>query len=137
LAESLPLVLLRLYALHATITPYEAHEGVSKRPDRANKARLSSQTNKNTSSSPEKRTAVPQRALLVRLSIQTKKNKSSSPEKRTAVPRRALLVRSGCFDCLTEPGIVGGIVAARLAPLLRPARNDYAVRGPQGSFEAA
>jgi hypothetical protein len=26
------------------------------------------------------------------------------------------LVRSGCFDCLTEPGIVGGIVADRLSP---------------------
>jgi len=52
------------------------------------------------------------------------------------VPWRGGSVRSGRFDCLTEPGIVGGIVAARIAPHSRPARNDSALRGPRGSFEA-
>ena len=54
-----------------------------------------------------------------------------------AVPWWGGLVRAGCLDCLTEPGIVGGIVAGRSATLVRPARNDSAVRGPRGSFEAA
>jgi hypothetical protein len=60
---------------------------------------------------------------------------SLSPRK--AAPRRVWLVRAGCLDCLTEPGIVGGIVACRPFPPSRPARNDSAVRGPRGSFEAA
>jgi hypothetical protein len=54
-----------------------------------------------------------------------------------AVPWWGGLVRAGCLDCLTEPDIVGGIVAGRAATLVRPARNDSAVRGPRGSFEAA
>ncbi|NCC05614.1 MAG: hypothetical protein EOM37_16600 [Proteobacteria bacterium] len=53
-----------------------------------------------------------------------------------AVPWRGGLVRSGCLDCLTETGIVGEIVAGRIASLVRPACNDSAVRGPRGSFEA-
>lgn len=55
----------------------------------------------------------------------------------TKVPWRGGLVRAGRFDCLTEPGIVGGIVATRTAHLSHPARNDSALRGPRGSFEAA
>jgi hypothetical protein len=35
-----------------------------------------------------------------------------------AVPWRGGLARAGCLDCLTEPGIVGEIVAGRIASLV-------------------
>jgi len=43
LAESLPDALPYPYALHATIQPYEAREGVSRQPDRTNQALRSEQ----------------------------------------------------------------------------------------------
>jgi len=44
LAESLPLALHLIHVLHATIQPYEAREGVSKRPDRTDPPLHSNQT---------------------------------------------------------------------------------------------